>query len=181
MDGRCVGYALPGSARVRVVSPNGRRPSEKNPGLIEARWDGIAKTYWGEQERYDANVHDGWWRTGDVGYRTRYGCLHMLDREIDTIPGIGSSLEIEDLVLDRLPELSELVIVQGPDAQPTPIVCTHHDKPLDPDRWAAATTEYPQLTTPVQIPLDELPRTATLKTRRVELTRLLHTKTQHQT
>jgi acyl-coenzyme A synthetase/AMP-(fatty) acid ligase len=174
MDGRCVGYPLPGSAKVRVVSQNGRRPSEKNPGFIEARWDGVAKTYFGEQERYDANVHDGWWRTGDVGYRSKRGCLHMLDREVDTISGVGSSLEIEDLVLNRMEELTELVVVQGPDAVPTPIVCTYKDRPLDLDRWRTAVTEFPMLADPIQIPLAELPRTATLKTRRVELSRRLH-------
>lgn len=174
MDGRCVGYPLPGSARVRLVSQNGKRPSARNPGFIEARWDGIAKTYFGEQERYDANVHEGWWRTGDVGYRTRFGCLHMLDREVDAIPGVGSSLEIEDLVLDRLEELIELVVVPGPRSEAIPVVCTDRDRPLDLDRWRAAVAEYPQLADPVQIPLAELPRTATLKTRRVELSRRLH-------
>ncbi|MGW0885826.1 class I adenylate-forming enzyme family protein [Streptomyces sp. NPDC002671] len=180
MDGRCVGYPLPGSARVRLVSQNGERPSAENPGSIEARWDGIAKTYYGEQERYDANVHDGWWRTGDVGYRTKFGCLHMLDREFDTIPGVGSNLEIEDAVLDRLEEVIELVVVPGPKSAAIPIVCTHKDQPLDLDRWRAAVAEYPQLADPIQIPLAELPRTATLKTRRVELSRRLHEQIQRQ-
>ncbi|WP_344291899.1 class I adenylate-forming enzyme family protein [Streptomyces synnematoformans] len=174
MDGRCVGFPLPGSARVRVVPRNGRAVSAANPGFIEVRWDGLAQTYHGEQERYDENVNGGWWRTGDVGYRTRAGCLHLLDRETDTIPGVGSSLEIEDAVLDRLDELVELVVVQGPDAEPVPVVCTRGDRPLDPARWRAATAGYPQLGAPVQLPLGELPRTATLKTRRVELSRLLH-------
>ncbi|MFJ4583543.1 class I adenylate-forming enzyme family protein [Streptomyces echinatus] len=173
MDGRCVGYALPGSARVRLVSRNGRRPSQHNPGFIEVRWDGIAKTYHGEQERYDANLHDGWWRTGDVGYRTSFGCLHMLDRDFDTIPGVGSNLEIEDILLDELAELAEVVVVPGPGSKAVPVVCTHRDEPLDPDRWRAATVAYPQLADPVQIPLAELPRTATLKTRRVELSQRL--------
>jgi acyl-coenzyme A synthetase/AMP-(fatty) acid ligase len=180
MDGRCVGYPLPGSAKVRVASRDGKRPSEQNPGFIDVRWDGIAKTYFGEQERYDANLHDGWWRTGDVGYRTRFGCLHMLDREVDTIPGVGSNLEIEDLVLDRMEELSELVVVVGPNSEPVPIVCTNKDQPLDLDRWHAAIAEFPQLADPIQIPLAELPRTATLKTRRVELSRFLYEKTQEQ-
>ena len=50
VDGRCVGIHMPGSARVRVVSRNGKRPSERNPGFIEARWKGLAKTYFGEQD-----------------------------------------------------------------------------------------------------------------------------------
>jgi len=173
MDGRCVGYPLPGSAKVRLVSRDGRRPSQDNPGFIEVSWDGIAKTYHGEQERYDENLRDGWWRTGDVGYRSRFGCLHMLDREFDAIPGVGSNLEIEDLLLDELAELAEVVVVQGPDEEAVPVVCTHGDEPLDLDRWRAATARYPLLAQPVQIPLAELPRTATLKTRRVELSRRL--------
>jgi acyl-coenzyme A synthetase/AMP-(fatty) acid ligase len=178
MDGRCVGFPLPRNAKIRVVSQNGKPPSEKNPGFIETRWDGIAKTYYGEQERYDANLHDGWWRTGDVGYRSRFGCLHMLDREADVIPGVGSNLEIEDLLLDRLEELNELVVILGPQSEPIPIVCTHKDEPLDPDRWRAAVADLPQLADPVQIPLAELPRTATLKTRRIELSRLINELTQ---
>lgn len=174
MDGRCVGWALPGSAKVRVVSQNGKRPSASNPGFIEARWDGIAKSYFGEQERYDANLHDNWWRTGDLGYRTRHGCLHMLDREADKIPGVSSNLEIEDLVLNRLYELTELVVVQGPKSKPIPVICTDRDQPLDLDRWHAAVAEFPELADPIQIPLAELPRTATLKTRRIELSRMLN-------
>jgi acyl-CoA synthetase (AMP-forming)/AMP-acid ligase II len=97
----------------------------------------------------------------------------MLDREFDTIPGVGSNLEIEDVLLDELAELAEVVVVPGPGSRAVPVVCTHGDEPLDPDRWRAATAAFPQLAEPVQIPLAELPRTATLKTRRVELSRRL--------
>ena len=173
-DGRCVGYALPGSARARAVSRNGKRPSAKNPGFLEVRWDGVAKTYHGEQDRFEAEMHDGWRRTGDVGYRTRLGCLHLLDREADMIPGVGSSLVIEDLMMTRLAELSELVVVVGPDSRPVPVVCTVRDRPLDRGRWHAAAADFPQLADPVQIPWDELPRTATMKVRRIELSRRLH-------
>jgi len=173
-DGRCVGYPMPGCARVRVVSRNGKRPSERDPGFIEVRWKGNAKTYFGEQERYDANLRDNWWRTGDVGYRSRLGCLHMLDREVDMIPGVRSSLEIEDLVLSKLEELSELVVVPGPEFEPIPVICTNEDRPLDRERWRAAVVEFPQLADPIQIPQAELPRTATMKVRRIELSRRLH-------
>jgi acyl-coenzyme A synthetase/AMP-(fatty) acid ligase len=173
-DGRCVGAHMPGSARVRVVSRDGKRPSERNPGFIEVRWKGLAKAYFGEQERFDANMHGGWWRTGDVGYRTKLGCIHMLDREVDMIPGVRSSLEIEDLVLSRLAELSELVVVPGPKSEPIPVICTTEDQPLDRDRWRAAVVDFPQLAEPIQIPQAELPRTATLKVKRIELSRRLH-------
>jgi acyl-coenzyme A synthetase/AMP-(fatty) acid ligase len=173
-DGRCVGWAMPGSAKVRVVSRDGRPPSETNPGYIEVGWVGLAKTYHGEQDRYDANRFGDWWRTGDVGFRTRLGCVHMLDREVDMIAGVRSSLEVEDVVLSRLDELSELVVVHGPHSEPVPVVCTHDDRPLDLDRWRAAVAAFPQLAAPIQIPQAELPRTATLKVQRIELSRRLH-------
>ncbi|MEU9439190.1 class I adenylate-forming enzyme family protein [Streptomyces sp. NPDC048252] len=169
-NGRCVGWQMPlGAAKVRVVSVDGRRPTEQSPGRIEVSWPGLAKTYHGEQERYDANRKGEWWGTGDVGYFTRLGCLHMLDREVDMIPGVKSSLEIEDVVLGKLHELSELVVVQGPNSEAVPVICTHGDAPLDPDRWRAAVTGFPQLADPVQIPEAELPRTATLKVQRLAL------------
>jgi acyl-coenzyme A synthetase/AMP-(fatty) acid ligase len=172
-DGRCVGYRMVGGPRVRVVSRDGKRPSKQNPGFIEVKWDATLKTYFGEQERYNANMHDGWWRMGDVGYRGRFGCVHMLDREVDVIPGVQSSLEIEDVVMSRLGELSELIVIAGPKSKALPVICTYGDQPLDRDRWRAAVADFPQLTDPIQIPLAELPRTATLKVRRIELSRRL--------
>jgi acyl-coenzyme A synthetase/AMP-(fatty) acid ligase len=172
-DGRCIGYPVPGGPRVRVVSRDGKRVSETNPGFIEVRWRGLLKTYFGEQERFDANMHGRWWRTGDVGYHTRLGCLHMLDREVDMIPGVRSSLEIEDLVLSRMSELTELVVVPGPNSEPIPVICTTGDQPLDRDRWRAAVADFPALADPIQIPFAELPRTATMKVRRIELSHLL--------
>lgn len=167
--GRCVGYPMPGCAKVRVVSQDGARPSATNPGFIEVKWEGLAVAYFGERDRFDANLHDGWWRTGDVGYRTRLGCLHMLDREVDVIPGVRSSLEIEDFVLSKMEELSELVVLPGPKSKPVPVICTHADQPLDRDRWRAAVVEFPQLADPIQIPRAEMPLTATLKVKRIEL------------
>lgn len=166
-NGRCVGWAMPkGAARIRVVSRDGQAPSETNPGFIEVAWDGLAKTYFAEQQRYETNRNGDWWRTGDVGYRTKFGCLHMLDREVDMIPGVRSSLEVEDIVLSKLDELSELVVVQGPNFEPIPVICTVDDKPLDHTRWRAAVADFPQLGDPIQIPQAELPRTATLKVQR---------------
>jgi acyl-coenzyme A synthetase/AMP-(fatty) acid ligase len=173
-NGRCVGWAMPGCAKVRVTDRDGKRPSKEDPGFIEVAWPGLAKTYFAEQERYDTNRHGDWWRTGDVGYRTKFGCLHVFDREVDMIPGVRSALEVEDVVLSRLGELSELVVVRGPKAEPVPVLCTNGDQPLDRERWRAAVAEFPHLADPLQIPQAELPRTATLKVQRIELSRRIH-------
>ena len=173
-DGRCVGWPVPGMTDVRVVSRDGRPPSAMNPGFIEVRSDGRVVTYLGEQSRYDKQVsRGGWWRMGDVGYRTRWGCVHLLDREVDLIEGFGSTLAAEDKLFARLDNLAEVIIVPGENGRPVPVVCTKDDQPLDQAAWHAAVSGLPEMAAPVQWRLADLPQTATMKIKRLELARLL--------
>lgn len=173
-DGRCVGMPFPGMTDVRVVSRDGNPSSARNPGYIEVRSDGRIVTYLGERARYDAQVSDGgWWRMGDVGYRTRWGCVHLLDREVDLIEGFGSTLAAEDTLFGKLPELTEAIIIPGPDGRAVPVVCTRDDKPLDLVSWKRAAASLPPMAEPVQWRLGDLPQTATTKIKRLELARLL--------
>ncbi|HEY5832486.1 class I adenylate-forming enzyme family protein [Streptomyces sp.] len=172
-DGRCVGMAFPGMTRVRVVSRNGRPPSKDNPGYIEVQSDGRIITYLGEQERYDKQEDNGWWRMGDVGYRTRWGCVHLLDREVDMIESVGSTLAIEDALFSRLEQLAEIVVVRDQNGNAVPVVSTRDDLPLDRDAWAAAVRDLPAMADPVQRSLRDLPQTATTKIKRLELARQL--------
>jgi acyl-coenzyme A synthetase/AMP-(fatty) acid ligase len=171
--GRCVGFAFPGMTAVRVVERNGRTPTAGDPGFIEVRSDGRALTYFGEDARFQRQLNDGWWRMGDVGYRTRWGCLHISDREVDIVPGFGSALEAEDTLMSRLEGLFEVVIVPGRDDAPTPVVVTKDGTPLDLAGWEKAVADLPAMRPPVQMSLDELPRTATAKVQRLELARIL--------
>jgi acyl-coenzyme A synthetase/AMP-(fatty) acid ligase len=172
-DGRCVGRPFPGMTAVRVVSRDGEPPTKSSPGYIEVRSDGRIVTYLGEHERWEKQVNDGWWRMGDVGYRTKWGCLHLLDREVDEIPGIDSTLEIEDKLFARLPELTEAIIVPGPDGRPVPVVATRGDKPLDLGAWQSAVADLPAMSEPEQWRLENLPQTATTKIKRLELIKQL--------
>lgn len=172
-NGRCVGMPFPGMTGVRVVSRDGNPPTKETPGYIEVKSDGRIITYLGERERYEKQVNDGWWRMGDMGYRTKWGCLHLLDREVDQIPGIDSTLEIEDKLFERLPELIEVIIVSDQNNFPVPVVCTRDDSELDPKAWAAAVADLPSMSAPVQWRLADLPQTATTKIKRLELARLL--------
>jgi acyl-coenzyme A synthetase/AMP-(fatty) acid ligase len=172
-NGRCVGVPFPGMTGVRVVSRDGRPPTKETPGYIEVKSDGRIITYLGERERWEKQVHDGWWRMGDVGYRTKWGCLHLLDREVDEIPGIDSTLEIEDKLFERLPELVEVIIVPDQHGSPVPVVCTRNDDDLDRAAWSAAVATLPKMADPVQWRMADLPQTATTKIKRLELARLL--------
>jgi acyl-coenzyme A synthetase/AMP-(fatty) acid ligase len=172
-NGRCVGFTFPGMTAVRVVSRDGNPPSQSSPGDIEVRSDGRIVTYHGEHPRWEKQVDDGWWRMGDVGYKTRWGCLHLLDRAVDVIPGIQSTLAIEDALFARLESLVEVIIIPNQDQVAVPVVCTKDDLPLDRAAWQAAVAGLPTMAEPVQWKLADLPHTATTKIKRLELARLL--------
>ncbi|MBB5120598.1 long-chain acyl-CoA synthetase [Streptomyces eurocidicus] len=175
-DGRCVGMPFPGMTGVRVLSRDGNPPSRTSPGNIEVRSDGRIITYLGEHARWEKQADGEWWAMGDVGYRTKQGCLHLLDREVDVIPGIESTLAVEDTLFARLPELVEAIIVPGEDGRAVPVVCTKDDKPLDPLAWQRAVEGLSPMADPVQWRLEDLPHTATTKIKRLELARLLKTR-----
>ncbi|QOV36092.1 acyl-CoA synthetase [Streptomyces ferrugineus] len=172
-DGRRVGTGIPGFTRVRVTDAEGRRVAPGTPGRIEARTRGRILTYLGMQDRYDRQLDDGWWEMGDMGYRSRLGALHLIDREIDQIDAVHSNLEVEDTLMSRLEELREIVIVPGVDREPVPVVCVRGERPLDPERWRRATADLPAMAEPRQWRFEELPMTATWKVKRVEITRML--------
>lgn len=172
-DGRCVGIPFPGMTGVRVVSRDGKRPTSSSPGYIEISSDGRIRTYLGEQERFEGQASEEWWRMGDLGYRTRWGCLHLMDREVDEIPGFGSTLMVEDRLFSRLGELSEVVIIPTGEGPPCPVVCTKDDRPLDASAWRAAVADLPLMAAPVQWRQADLPQTATIKVKRLELARLV--------
>ncbi|CAM5695025.1 class I adenylate-forming enzyme family protein [Streptomyces aurantiogriseus] len=172
-DGRRVGIGIPGFTRVRVTDDHGRRTAPGTPGRIEARTRGRILTYLGAREQYERQLDGEWWQMGDMGYRSRLGALHLIDREIDQIDSVHSNLEVEDTLMDRLEELREVVIVPGADREPVPVVCVRGERPLDPERWREATADLPAMAEPRQWRFEELPMTATWKVKRVEISRML--------
>ncbi len=168
--GRGVGWPLPGFTRVRVVNPRtGRRARHGTPGMIQVASQGRALTYFGQAE-LAAEQRDGrWWSMGDIGTIGRSRTLSFLDRTVDAIPGIDSGIALEDILLERLPQAREVVIVPTAAAKPVAVVCTNDDIPLDPDAWREAVKGLPPLDGPVHLRWEELPMTGTLKVRRLEL------------
>ncbi len=173
LDARCVGRELPGLTRIRVVDDAGVEVGPGTAGHIEVSSQTFADTYVGEEARFAAQLHDGWWRMGDIGYLDEGGSLHLLDREIDQVESVDSNLEIEDALMERLPELREIVVVPGAGSKPVPVVCTRDDSPLDARRWQEATADLAELAELVQLPFERLPLTATRKVQRHALIRLL--------
>lgn len=174
--GQCVGFRLFGFISMRIVDGRGRRLPAGRHGHIEVRGPSQILTYLGEEERYASQIDKGWWRMGDMGYLDRRGRLYLLDREVDQIESMGSNLEVEDILMSRLEELREVVIVAGPDGDPVPVVATRGERPLSEERWQQAVEDLPRMARVVHAPYRQLPYTATRKIQRKELTRRLREK-----
>ena len=180
-DARDVGWPALALTRVRIVDQHDRSMRRSSGvGRIQARGPGLFGGYVGEDGRTEAQRDGAWWNTGDLGRRLPGGRLYLSGRQADALPGINNPLAVEDVLLDRLPELLEVVVVANGDGQPVPVVSTRDDAPLDRDRWAASVHDQPFMAPPEQWRWEELPKTTTWKVRRGVLGELLHTRAQSQ-
>jgi acyl-coenzyme A synthetase/AMP-(fatty) acid ligase len=166
---RDMGWASWPMSRIRVTDPETAEPLGKGAvGQFEVQSRGLVLTYVGEESLHAKRVRGPWWTTGDVGHLSRTGRTFLDDRHIDHIPGIDSCLEIEDRLLDVLPDVTEVALVNV-DGRAVPVVCTQDDEPLDHDQWNTAVERHgggADLAPPVHLPWDEVPRTGTYKVRR---------------
>ncbi len=169
-DGRCVGYPLPGFTKVRLRQRAGTDDAQRHRGEIECRALGASRVYVGEPERTAPGSPKSWWRTGDLGERGRFRCLHLLDRIVDEAPEIASNLALEDILLQRMPSLSEVVVLPAEgDGPAIPVVCTVDEAPFELAAWHAATADLPVLEAPLHLSWQQVPRSSTWKVRRLAL------------
>ncbi|MFE4974805.1 class I adenylate-forming enzyme family protein [Kitasatospora sp. NPDC056651] len=165
---RTVGRPMPGFVQLKVVDPETFSPVPNGrPGLVLARTKARCVGYYQEPDRWREKVIGDWWNTGDIGVKTRTGALKLLDREVNYTPG-ASCLELEDVIVDKLPERHEVVLLPVPDGPPVPIVATP-DGQSDRQLWGRITRGLPELAEPIVIELKDMPRTGTGKILREEL------------
>jgi fatty-acyl-CoA synthase len=112
------GRAMPG-IDLRIVAEDGTElPWDgRSVGELEARGPWVTASYHGVEapERF----HDGWLRTGDVGFFDERGYLQITDRSKDVIKSGGewiSSVELEN-VLASHPAVAEAAVVGVADAK----------------------------------------------------------------
>lgn len=164
-----LGWPVPFLGKIRAVDPDtGEEVRRGQVGLIEISQPGRCLAYVGEQHRHDLKRNGWWWNTGDLGVINRFGSVRLVDREIDRIPG-ASAIELEDVLLDRLPHTTEVVILAVDGMKPVPVISTADDVPLDRAEWEKASSDLPELADPIQLRWADFPRTATWKIRRVAL------------
>lgn len=111
--GRLVGRPTPASPKVKIGDAEGRRLPAHTVGRIMVKGPTLFKGYWNLNDRSHDVTRNGWWWTGDVGYRDHFGRFYQLDRDVDTIitkdgPVYGLPIEEEAL---KLPGVVEAVLI----------------------------------------------------------------------
>ncbi|MCI4663313.1 MAG: malonyl-CoA synthase [Neomegalonema sp.] len=112
-----VGLALPG-VELRVVNPEtGAELVDGETGVIEVRGPNVCKGYWRNPEKTAEEMRsDGFFITGDLGYREPDGYVTIVGRAKDLIITGGLNVypkEIESAI-DELPGVAESAVIGAP-------------------------------------------------------------------
>ena len=112
-DGRINGY------EIRIADADERDVAIGVEGEILARGDGLLLGYANPVNTREAFTDDGYFRTGDIGFRAEDDTLTITGRKKDLIIRGGENIsakEIED-ALQRHPQIIEASVVSAPDAR----------------------------------------------------------------
>lgn len=113
---RSCGTPLP-LIEFRIVDAEGRDVPEGATGEFWVRTPTLFGGYWNQPQATAAVMRDGWYRTGDAGFRDRDGLLYIVDRVKDMIITGGEnvySAEVEQ-ALARHPAVRQCAVIGLPD------------------------------------------------------------------
>jgi fatty-acyl-CoA synthase len=109
---------LPGlCCEAAVIDAAGKELPTDTPGEIAVRGPNVFCEYWGNEEATREALHDGWYRTGDIGRRDRDGYFYVHDRKKNLIISGGENVypaEIERVLLEH-PDVVECGVIGRPD------------------------------------------------------------------
>jgi fatty-acyl-CoA synthase len=163
--------------RLSLRDEDGEPVRRGEPGEIWVRSDKVMAGYWRNPQATGEAIVDGWLRTGDVGRLDDGGYLSIVDRAKDMLISGGVNVypsEIE-AVLRQWPGLGDVAVVGQPDDEwgevPVAYVMVEGGTALD---TAALQAFCRKRLAGLKVPrtvhvVDEFPRTATGKIRKVEL------------
>ena len=170
---RNMGIGFEHFTKARIATNDGTLLPTNTPGNIQLYSKGRALTYFKEDNRFQENVYDEWWDTGDYGLINDKGELLLHDRQVDLVETLESTLAIEDYLLDHLAFLEEVVIIRDNHGYPQPIVAIADGEFFQEELWCKAIENLPHLNEPIMMEYEKIPRTATMKVQRRELEQLL--------
>jgi fatty-acyl-CoA synthase len=109
---------LPGlCCEAAVIDDSGTELPPDVPGEIAVRGPNVFYEYWGNEEATREALHDGWYRTGDLGRRNADGYFWVHDRKKNLIISGGENIypaEVERVLLEH-PDVAECGVIGRPD------------------------------------------------------------------
>src|ERR1700694_3861344 len=172
---------LPGlCCEAAVVDDAGNELPPGTPGEITVRGPNVFCEYWGDEQAAREALHDGWYRTGDVGLRDADGRFWVHDRKKNLIISGGENIypaEVERVLLEH-PEVAECAVIGRPDPRwdevPVAYVIRRTGCLVEAENLKAhVLTQLARFKVPRDIVfVDDLPRTALGKVQHFMLRRL---------
>ncbi|MFM7118933.1 MAG: class I adenylate-forming enzyme family protein, partial [Gammaproteobacteria bacterium] len=104
------------TAMVRMVDDAGAICAPGVVGELEVRGPNVFAGYWNKPAETAAAFHEGWFRTGDLGYVDADGFHHVIDRKKDVIIRGGENVycaEVEG-VLHAHPDIIDVALIGLP-------------------------------------------------------------------
>jgi len=104
---------------VKVVDQLGRAVPDGEVGEVLLYGPAVTPGYWNKPEATAAVIRDGWFHTGDVGYRDAEGFYYLVDRTKDIVIRGGEniySVEIENCLAEH-PLIDEAAVIGVPDVE----------------------------------------------------------------
>ncbi|MBR0814947.1 long-chain fatty acid--CoA ligase [Bradyrhizobium diazoefficiens] len=101
----------------KVVDHSGGEMPAGTPGEIAVRGPNVFFEYWGNEAATREVLHDGWYRTGDIGLCDADGYFWVRDRKKNMIISGGENVypaEVERVLLEH-PDVSECAVIGRPD------------------------------------------------------------------
>jgi malonyl-CoA/methylmalonyl-CoA synthetase len=111
-----VGLPLPG-VHVRIVKPDGTDAADGETGELWLKGPNVFAGYWRREDATKAAFADGWFKTGDIGFRSPDGYFTLSGRKSDLIISGGFNIyprEIEEFLMEQ-PEVAEAAVVAEED------------------------------------------------------------------
>jgi fatty-acyl-CoA synthase len=163
-----------------VIDDAGMELPPESPGEIAARGPSVFVEYWGNEAATREVLHDGWFRTGDIGRRDTDGYFFVHDRKKNMIISGGENIypaEVERVLLEH-PDVADCGVIGRPDSRwdevPVAYVIRRAGCELEAETLTAhVSAQLARFKVPREfVFVEELPRTALGKVQHFRLRQL---------
>jgi fatty-acyl-CoA synthase len=163
-----------------VIDEAGLELPPDTPGEIAVRGPNVFFEYWGNAAATREVLHEGWFRTGDIGRRDAEGYFFVHDRKNNMIISGGENIypaEVERVLLEH-PDVADCGVIGRPDAKwdevPVAYVIPRAGCRADPEALKAhLLTQLARFKVPREfVFVEDLPRTALGKVQHFRLRQL---------